>query len=227
MAGENKSLNEVIVTALGIRKSVKGLTYSAQNIKGDKLNKAKETNVINSLQGKVAGVTITKDATGPGSDSKVIIRGNRSITNSNEPLYVIDGVPLSGNVGMLSSDDIESMTVLKGASAAALYGSQGQNGAIIITSKRGKAGQTTVNYIGGITVDQAAVLPDLQSQYGQGDAGNYNASSEHSWGPKIAGQKVELWNGDTVSHAGAARQAEKVFQKRINAYQLGGRNGRQ
>lgn len=86
-------LNEVIVTALGIRKSIKSLTYSVDNIKGDELSKAKETNVINSLQGKVAGVTITRNATGPGSDSKVLIRGNRSITNSNEPLYVIDGVP--------------------------------------------------------------------------------------------------------------------------------------
>jgi len=212
LAGENKSLNEVIVTALGIRKSVKGLTYSAQSIRGDKLNKAKETNVINSLQGKVAGVTITKDATGPGGDSKVIIRGNRSITNSNEPLYVIDGVPLSGNVGMLSSDDIESMTVLKGASAAALYGSQGQNGAIIITSKRGKAGGTSVNYIGGITVDQAAVLPGLQSKYGQGDAGVYNAASEHSWGPKITGQGVKLWNGDSVAMQAQPDRLKKFFR---------------
>src|SRR5689334_4657575 len=157
LAGENKSLNEVVVTALGIRKAVKSLTYSMDNVKGDELNKAKETNVINSLQGKVAGITITKNAVGPGGDSKVLLRGNRSINNSNEPLYVIDGVPLSGNVGMLNSDDIESMTVLKGASAAALYGSQGQNGAIIITTKRGKAGETIVNYIGNYTIDKAAV----------------------------------------------------------------------
>src|ERR1044071_1669214 len=169
-------MNEVVVTALGIRKSVKSLTYSVGNVKGDELNKAKETNVINSLQGKVAGVTITKNATGPGGDSKVLIRGNRSITNSNEPLFVIDGVPLSGNIDMLSSDDIESMTVLKGASAAALYGSQGQNGAIIITTRRAKAGETIVNYTGGFTLDQAAVLPDLQFEYGQGDAGIYNAN---------------------------------------------------
>ncbi|MEO8582156.1 MAG: SusC/RagA family TonB-linked outer membrane protein [Flavitalea sp.] len=213
LVGENQSLNEVIVTALGIRKSVKGLTYAAQSIKGDKLNKAKETNVINSLQGKVAGVTITKNATGPGSDSKVIIRGNRSITNSSEPLYVVDGVPLNGNVGMLSSDDIESMTVLKGASAAALYGSQGQNGAIIITTKRGKAGETSVNYVGGITLDQAAVLPDLQFQYGQGDAGGYIASSQHSWGPKITGQEVELWNGDKVAMQGQPDRLKDFFRK--------------
>lgn len=198
LAGESVALNEVVVTALGIRREERSLTYAVQTVKSDQLSKAKETNVINSLQGKVAGVTITRNATGPGGDSKVLIRGNRSINNSNEPLYVIDGVPLNGNVGMLSSDDIESMTVLKGASAAALYGSQGQNGAIIITTKKGKAGETTVGYVGGWNVDKAAVLPELQSEYGQGDAGVYSAGSEHSWGPKITGQEVELWNGSKV-----------------------------
>ena len=213
LTNSSVGLNEVVVTALGIRKSVKSLTYSVDNIKGDEMNKAKETNVINSLQGKVAGVTITRNATGPGSDSKVLIRGNRSITNSNEPLYVIDGVPLSGNVGMLSPDDIESMTVLKGASAAALYGSQGQNGAIIITTKRGKAGETIVGYVGNYTLDQAAVLPELQFEYGQGDAGIYNAASEHSWGPKITGQQVELWNGHTVSMQGQPDRLKNYFRK--------------
>jgi TonB-linked SusC/RagA family outer membrane protein len=212
MVAENKSLNEVVVTALGIRKAVKSLTYSVDNVKGDELNRAKETNVINSLQGKVAGITITKNAVGPGGDSKVLLRGNRSINNSNEPLYVIDGVPLSGNVSMLNSDDIESMTVLKGASAAALYGSQGQNGAIIITTKRGKAGQTIVNYIGNYTIDKAAVLPELQFEYGQGDAGEYNAASEHSWGPKITGQEVELWNGHKVKMAGQPDRLKDYFR---------------
>ena len=205
-------LNEVIVTALGIRKSVKSIAYSVATVRGDEMNKAKETNLINTLQGKVAGVTITKNAVGPGGDSKVLIRGNRSITNSNEPLYVIDGVPLSGNIGMLSSDDVESMTVLKGASAAALYGSQGQNGAIIITTKRGKAGETIINYIGNYTLDKAAVLPELQFEYGQGDAGVYNASSEHSWGPKIEGQMVELWNGHTVAMKGQPNNLEDYFR---------------
>ena len=213
LTNSSVGLNEVVVTALGIRKSVKSLTYSVDNIKGEEMNKAKETTVINSLQGKVAGVTITRNATGPGSDSKVLIRGNRSITNSNEPLYVIDGVPLSGNVGMLSPDDIESMTVLKGASAAALYGSQGQNGAIIITTKRGKAGETIVGYVGNYTLDQAAVLPVLQFEYGQGDAGIYNAASEHSWGPKITGQQVELWNGHTVTMQGQPDRLKNYFRK--------------
>ncbi|MEP7110973.1 MAG: SusC/RagA family TonB-linked outer membrane protein, partial [Ferruginibacter sp.] len=164
------------------------------------------------LQGKVAGVTITKNATGPGSDSKVLIRGNRSITNSNEPLYVIDGVPLSGSVGMLNSDDIESMTVLKGASAAALYGSQGQNGAVIITTKRGKAGEPIINYNGGFTLDQAAVLPELQFEYGQGVAGNYVASAQESWGPKATGQMVTLWNGNSVPMVGQRDRLKDFFR---------------
>jgi TonB-linked SusC/RagA family outer membrane protein len=208
----SSALNEVVVTALGISREAKSLTYAVQNIKGDQLNEAKETNLINSLQGKVAGVTITKDASGPGGDSKVIIRGNRSITNSNQPLYVIDGVPLSGNVGMLSSDEVESMTVLKGASAAALYGSQGQNGAIIITTKRGKAGGVSVNFISGFTVDQAAVLPELQYEYGQGDAGIYGANSERSWGPKAEGQMVTLWNGNSVPLTGQPNNLKDFFR---------------
>ena len=206
------SLGEVVVTALGISREAKSLTYAVQNIKGDKLNEAKETNLINSLQGKVAGVTITKDATGPGGDSKVIIRGNRSITNSNEPLYVIDGVPLSGNIGMINSDEVESMTVLKGASAAALYGSQGQNGAIIITTKRGKTGATTINLVSGFALDQAAVLPELQYEYGQGDAGIYGANSERSWGPKATGQMVKLWNGNSVPLVGQPDNLKDFFR---------------
>lgn len=205
-------LGEIVVTALGIERESKSLTYAVQSINGEKMNEAKETNLINSLQGKVAGVTITKDATGPGGDSKVLIRGNRSITNSNQPLYVIDGVPLSGNVGMLNSDEVESMTILKGASAAALYGSQGQNGAIIITTKRGKANQTVVNFISGLSLDQAAVLPELQYEYGQGDAGIYGSNSERSWGPKATGQTVTLWNGKSVPLQGQPDNLKNFFR---------------
>lgn len=208
----SESLSEVLVTALGIERDVKSLTYAAQNIKGDQLNEAKEVNIVNSLQGKVAGVTITRNANGPGGDAKVLIRGNRSITGNNQPLYVIDGVPLSGSVSMLNSDDVESMTILKGPSAAALYGSQGQNGAIIITTKRGRVGELTVNYTGGYTFENAAVLPELQYEYGQGDAGVYSASSEHSWGPKAEGQTVTLWNGNTVPLEGQPNRLKEFFR---------------
>ncbi len=209
---ESNALNEVVVTALGISRAVKSLTYAAENVSGDRLNEAKETNIINTLQGKVAGVTITKNATGPGGDAKVIIRGNRSITGNSQPLYVIDGVPLNGGIGMLNSDDVESMTVLKGASAAALYGSQGQNGAIVITTKRGKMGEVAVEYTGNFTVDQASVLPELQYEYGQGDAGVFNAASEHSWGPKATGQMVTLWNGSEVPLQGQPDRLKDFFR---------------
>lgn len=207
-----EALSDVVVTALGISREAKSLTYAVESIKGDKLNEAKETNLINSLQGKVAGVTITKNANGPGGDSKVLIRGNRSITNSNQPLYVVDGVPLSGNVGMLNSDEVESMTILKGASAAALYGSQGQNGAIIITTKRGSRSGTTVNLVSGFSLDQAAVLPELQFEYGQGDEGVYGANSERSWGPRAEGQLVTLWNGNSVPLEGQPNRLKEFFR---------------
>ena len=215
----NTALNEIVVTALGIERESKSLTYSAQTINADKMNEAKETNLINSLQGKVAGVVITKNATGPGSSSKVLLRGSRSITGNNQPLYVIDGVPMDNSsreqgpggsnggrdggdgIGMINSDDIESMTILKGASAAALYGSQGQNGAIVITTKRGKSGKLTVDYTSNATFDQPNIMPELQSQYGQGNQGTYSPVSESSWGPKISGQEVTLWNGNKVNMA--------------------------
>ena len=156
-----ESLDEVIVTALGIKKTRKSITYAAQDVNAEELNKSKQTNPINSLSGKVSGVSITRSASGSGGSVKVVLRGNASLGN-NQPLYVIDGVPLSnptsgqpsdtfgdingGNrdggdaLALLNPDDIESLTVLKGASASALYGSAGLNGVILITTKRGRSG---------------------------------------------------------------------------------------
>lgn len=217
LAQGNKSLNAVIVTALGITRSVKSLTYSAQNVSGNELNEAKETNVVNSLQGKVAGLTITRNAVGPGGESKVLLRGNRSLSGNNDPLYVIDGVPLAGSIEMLNPDDIESMSVLKGASAAALYGSQGQNGAIIITTRKARAGAVNIDYNGGLSFDRAAVLPKLQYQYGQGDGGQFVPNSEHSWGPKADGQQVTLWNGDQVPLRGQPDRLKDFFRTGMTA----------
>ncbi|MDO8993671.1 MAG: carboxypeptidase-like regulatory domain-containing protein, partial [Daejeonella sp.] len=179
----NTVLNEVVVTALGISRESKSLTYSAQNVKGEELTKATGTNVVNALQGKVAGMTITRGSGGVGGGSTVLLRGNRSITGNNAPLYVTDGVP--GSIGIEDGDNIESITVLKGAAAAALYGSAGQNGVILITTKRGKAGTTSVDFNGGVLFDQADIHTELQSEYAQGDAGIYVPSSEHSYGPKM------------------------------------------
>lgn len=226
----NTALTEVVVTALGIERESKSLTYAAQTIDAAELNQAKETNLINSLAGKIAGVTITKNATGPGSSSNVVLRGQRSVFGSNQPLYVIDGVPMDNasrevgtggthgsrdggdGIGMLNSDDIESMTVLKGASAAALYGSLGQNGAIIITTKKGKAGRITVDYTGNTTVDRPFILPEVQSEYGQGAGGVYNSGVETSWGPKMTGQTVTLWNGKQIAMQGDPNRLKNFFR---------------
>ncbi len=182
---DSETLNEIVVTALGIKKTRKSLTYAAQDIDADELNKAKQTNPISSLSGKVAGVSITRSASGVGGSVKVTLRGNSSIGN-NQPLYVVNGIPLSnqsssqpgdtfgdingGNrdggdaLSLINPDDIESLTVLKGASASALYGSAGLNGVILITTKRGRSGKFKVAFSSNLTVDNAAYALDLNGE---------------------------------------------------------------
>ena len=212
-----QQLNEVVVTALGIKKEKKALTYSAQEVGGEELTRVKQTNPINSLSGKSAGLTITKSSSGLGGATKVVLRGNTS-TTSNDPLYVIDGIPMlnSGNgsngnepgtdifgsqtgnrdggdaMSLINPDDIESMTVLKGASASALYGSQGANGVILITTKKGKEGALSVNFNSSFTVDNVMSLPELQSEYqsvsvGQSIGENGRVVDAKSWGAKVEG----------------------------------------
>ena len=180
-----EALKEVIITALGIKKTRKSLTYAAQDINSDELNRSKQTNPINSLSGKVAGVSITRSASGAGGSVKVTLRGNSSIGN-NHPLYVVDGIPLSnptagqpsytfgdingGNrdggdaLSLINPDDIESLTVLKGASASALYGSGGLNGVILITTKKGKTGSFKADFSSNITVESAAYMMDFNDK---------------------------------------------------------------
>ncbi|MFG6687453.1 SusC/RagA family TonB-linked outer membrane protein [Mariniflexile sp. HNIBRBA6329] len=217
LAEDAQQLNEVVVTALGIKKERKTLTYSAQDVKGDDLTRVKQTNPVNSLSGKSAGLTITRSSSGVGGATKVVLRGNSS-TSNNDPLYVIDGVPMlnSGNgqngeepgtsifgsqignrdggdiTSLINPDDVESMTVLKGASAAALYGSQGANGVILITTKSGKEGVLKVNINSTFTVDEVISLPKLQTQYqspsvGQAIAENGRVTNPKSWGAKTSG----------------------------------------
>ncbi|HTI10944.1 MAG TPA: SusC/RagA family TonB-linked outer membrane protein [Puia sp.] len=208
LAGNAKNLNEVVVTALGIKRSEKSLTYSTQQVSGNELLTVKSDNLMNSLNGKIAGVTIAPSASGIGGSTKVILRGNRSTSGNNQPLYVIDGVPMSndGNAFMqpgsstyggnpeggdgisnLNPEDIESMTVLKGASASALYGSQAANGVIVINTKKGRAGKTTINVNSSASLDKNAYTPQFQNNYGQTDA-----TAVDSWGPKISGAHDNL-----------------------------------
>lgn len=205
LTADSRSLKEVVVTALGIVRSSSSLTFDQQTVSGSQLQIAKDPSFVNSLTGKVAGLTIVQSSSGAGGSTKAVLRGNKSLTGNNNVLYVIDGIPLSQNttsqpnggiynyapeggdgVSNINPDDIESMTVLKGASASALYGSQAANGVIIITTKRGKAGKTSVNFSSNTVFSKATSLPSFQNSYGQGNADTTN-SGTNSWGPEYSG----------------------------------------
>lgn len=189
MAADDKELSEVVVTAFGIEKKKKALGYSAQVISGEDLVEARETNVANSLKGKVAGVFVSASATGPGGSSYVNIRGASSFQGNNQPLYVIDGVPIDNQtvgapdlsnargtsrdygdgIGNVSPDDIESITVLKGPNGASLYGARGANGVILITTKKGRANKrATIDFNSNATFEKPNVTPRRQNSYGPG-----------------------------------------------------------
>ncbi|TLU99452.1 SusC/RagA family TonB-linked outer membrane protein [Dyadobacter luticola] len=197
-----KQLSEVVVTALGIEKDAKSVTYAQQNVGGEELIRVKDPNMINSLAGKAAGVVITKGTGGPGSSSRILLRGNKSITGNNQPLYVIDGIPMNnangtqGNslfdtrdagdaISNLNPEDIENLSILKGASAAALYGSQAANGVILITTKKGRKGFASVNFSSNASFENPIALPHVQTKYGQGYGGVSNTAVNDSWGPAI------------------------------------------
>lgn len=191
---EGVALNEVVVTALGISREKKSLTYSAQNVSTEELAEARAQNVVNSLSGKVAGISVSPSGNGVGSQSRVILRGNRSIAGSSAPLYVIDGVPILGDPSDVNPDDIESISVLKGPNAAALYGNRANNGAIIITTKKGAQGTYKVSVNSSFMANSPLLLSNYQNEFGQGNAGQYNGASEDSWGAAISGQSVAHWS---------------------------------
>ncbi|MDN3654016.1 SusC/RagA family TonB-linked outer membrane protein [Ferruginibacter paludis] len=197
MLTKESELQTVVVSALGIAKNVKSITYATQGISGEEVNKVKDPNFMNTLAGKAAGVVITKGGGGPGSSSRIILRGNKSILGSNSPLYVIDGVPMNNATGSqtgslygafdggdaisnINAEDIQGVQILQGASAAALYGSQAANGVILITTKKGRKGVAKVDYSSTAIFESPIGLPQLQTKYGQSDP-NLN----DSWGPKI------------------------------------------
>lgn len=215
---DTQKLDEVVVTALGMKRDKKALGYAMQELKGDELLASREPNLANSLSGKVSGLQIVRSSNGVGGSSKIVLRGNNSLTGSNQPLIVVDGTPMDnftggvddvwGNSGAdmgnglsdINPEDIESMTVLKGASAAALYGSRAGNGVILITTKSGRKNEglgITVN--AGITTESIFLKPDMQNSFGQGSVGAYDNQSRLSWGPKAEGQMVTDWLGRQVS----------------------------
>ena len=191
-------LEEVVVTALGLERQEKSLTYANQQVDTDELTKARSINVLEGLSGKVAGVNITRSASGVGAPVKVVMRGNRSIDGSSQPLYVVDGILLDGDINNISPDDIQEISVLRGANAAALYGSRAANGAIIVTTKSGKGAREGVSASLGFasTITSPIHLLEFQNEYGQGAGGTYGPSATTSWGPRFDGSQVAHWSND-------------------------------
>lgn len=182
MEGDSESLDTVVVTALGIKRSEKTLTYANQEVGGDDLSRGRTTNFASNLEGRVAGLEVRSSSSGAGGSTKMVLRGNKSLSGDSQPLYVIDGIPMANNKGsqpsmwggtdggdglsQINQDDIESITVLKGANAAVLYGSEGANGVVLITTKSGKEGKTQITVNSGVTLQNATGVPDLQYRYG-------------------------------------------------------------
>ncbi len=232
---EATQMEEIVVTALGIKRKKKALGYSATDIKGDALTEARESNIMNSISGKVAGVQISSTSGGAGGSSRVVIRGNSSISGNNQALIVVDGVPIDNSnhettnwnssdqhdygdgVSDINPDDIESLTILKGPNAAALYGSRAANGVVIITTKKGRKKKGIgVSFSSTTTIETADIQAEYQNKYGMGDEGNilWNVLTEEqkvlypgydslryienptsSWGPEMNGQEVLHWYG--------------------------------
>lgn len=222
------SLDEIIVTALGVEREQKALSYAVQEVKGDELTQARETNLINSLAGRVAGVQVVGGSSGVGSTSLITIRGESSlIPGQNAPLFVIDGIPINnrttsnrseGNLEAdygngaqdINPDDVESISILKGPNATALYGSRGANGVILITTKSGKGSQGfSIDINQNVTFEKPLRIPKYQNEYGQGAGGEFafgdgfgagiNDNIDESWGPRFSGQPIVQHNSPTSS----------------------------
>ena len=195
LKGDAIAMEEVVVTAMGVVQEKKRLNFAVQNIGGEALTENKSANFVNSLQGKIAGVSVTTAGGSPNSGSQIIIRGISSVNSaaSNEPLFILDGVAISGGgsaAADINPNDIENITVLKGAAAAALYGQDAANGVIMITTKQGEAGKIKVQANGSWQWDQATRLPRLQQTYGPGAQGFYKDKTSGGWGPMLGENDV-------------------------------------
>ena len=215
LKADAQKLDEVVVTAMGISREKKALGYAVQDVKSDALTRAANTDLAGALQGKVSGIDITPSSGMPGASSKITIRGSRSFTGDNTPLYVIDGMPIASTADVSTSltdgaygtdyanravdidpNDIESINILKGQAASALYGMRASNGVIVITTKSGKGadkGKPTITFSTNLSFDKISTLPELQQEYAQGSSGTFDPSSPFAWGPKIS----ELANDPT------------------------------
>lgn len=234
LAEDITQLNEVVVTALGVSRETKTLVYATQSVKPAQLTEVRDANnVLNSLAGKVANVQINQGSGGPGSGAKIVLRGNRSIQGSSNALIVVDGVPINNNTSSAASsdfgsvqssdgasninpDDIESITVLRGPSAAALYGSQAGNGVIVITTKKGAKDKVTVTLNSGITAETAFTLPKFQNTYGQGYDGVLNPAASDSWGAKMTGQTYTNYLGEQRTYSAQKDNVKDFFRTGVS-----------
>jgi len=248
---ETLQVEEVVVTAIGIKRSEKSLGYSSAKVDAEEISKSGTSSVMNSLQGKVPGLVISGSSGAPGASTKVVIRGYNSLSGSNQPLYVIDGIPmnnstnniavggnLTGNVkdfgnqgNDINPEDIENITVLKGASATALYGSRAANGVIMITTKNANnSKKINIEYTGSITLSEAGRLPEMQNTFGQGWYGLFSTEENGSWGPMMDGSIRPFGNevdGEQltrpyVSHPDNLRNFFTVGKRYNNALSVSG-----
>ena len=242
MSEDTQMISEVVVTALGIKREKKMLGYAVQEIKGDQLNQTGDPSVTSALQGKVAGLQMNTAGTGLGGSTKITIRGNSSLADNNQPLWIVDGVPFSDNNNSdatyyggvdrggssvdINPEDIESISVLKGPNAAALYGSRAGNGVILVTTKKGsKKDGFGVRYSGNFTWSQVAETLEMQDRYGQGHIvtqdenknplsqyyAKYDPTDSSSWGPVLDGSMQKAWNGDTYAFSKYGNKLKDYF----------------
>ena len=216
LASENIAVDEVVVTALGITKQRKSLGYAVQEVSSDEINKAETGNVLSALTSRVAGVNITSSTGAAGASSFITIRGQNSITGNNQPLFVVDGLPIDNSMDYsgnpddgsnnllggvaysnraidINPDDIESISVLKGGAATALYGMKAGNGVVVITTKKGSKedGKVKISLTSSISIDKASQLPKIQSMYAQGVGGNFSTTTPYSFGPKLSEMRYD------------------------------------
>ena len=232
LAADQNLLSEVVVTAGGIKRNKDDLGYSISTVTSEELVAGRTSNPVNALAGKVAGVRVSSSNGQVGSSSGIFIRGFTTFTGSNQPLFVVDGVPIDNGGGFnalqtgvsnsnraidINQDDIETMSILKGPAAAALYGSRAANGAILITTKKGKTGtKNSVEFNSSLNLVEVNRFPEYQNIYGQGSLGVFNPGSILSWGPEIKGQSVTNFRGETETLTAYPNNVSDVFRQGSN-----------
>jgi TonB-linked SusC/RagA family outer membrane protein len=234
-------LDEVVVAAIGVEREKKALGYAVQELSGDEINRSANTNMLNSMTGKVAGVQITSASGAAGGAANILIRGAASLTGNNQPLFVVDGVPIqnsqvatentlfgvaySNRAIDINPEDIETISILKGGAATALYGMGAANGVVMITTKRGQAGRMKIDVSSSVSIDQVNKLPEMQTKYGQGLFGTYSPTTTLVWGPRLdtmrfdASQPNEYYpQGTIVGQSAAPNGAPVVGHDNVNNF---------